>query len=442
MKAKRGLTFSLFVLFGIALAGPAETSRFPDPKTAGLPNVLIVVLDAARADHIGFFGYPRPTTPEIDQICRQSEVFTAALAVAPYTVASTASLFTGLYPDVHQVLGLGNRLSREAPTMAESFRKAGYRTLLTGNNPFLEPAFGLDRGFDSCLNNVDYGTDRASAVTEQFAQQLNETAEPFFGYIHYLRPHEPYDAPEDVRAIFGRSGKSWAHDLVAIDQGTIKLTPEFRSEIEADYDAGLRTVDLEVGKVIRLLRTKGVLDRTIVVILADHGEAFGEHGKMSHNSTVYDEMLRVPLIFHYPARLKPKRSDRLAQTVDVFPTLAELAHVSLPEFVQGQSLFGKPRPYAFGQTGETYCVRDADTKMIRDLRGEDVEFFDLHKDPLEKKGIARNRVSGKNAARLAALESVFTRWFGYCLAHSKGNRNPANLNPELVARLKSLGYLR
>jgi arylsulfatase len=270
---------------GIGLANSAP------PSPINKPNVVIITLDAGRADHVGFYGYKRPTTPEIDQISKESLVFAES-----YSVAATASMFTSLYPDTHGVVGTDDRLPSKLRVMAGILKYAGYSTLMVANNPFLSPEFGLDRDFGVIYNDPEFSVDRAEKVSSRVISELSKTTLPFFCYVHYLRPHEPYDAPEQVLRLF-RSSEAKLKPRSALDNNT-EFSVSGSAELTELYDAGYRTVDAEVEKIFAFLKTSQKLENTIVVITADHGEALGEHGTVGHNSTVYDEMIRIPLIFY------------------------------------------------------------------------------------------------------------------------------------------------
>lgn len=429
----------LLLFAAILLVTSASTIR------SDRPNVLILLLDAARPDHLGFYGYKRPTTPEIDRICKDSLVFTNASTVAPFTLASTASLFTSLYPDTHSVVDPENRLSEKIPTMAEAFRKAGYETVMVANNPFLAPTFGFNRGFDVCAEEESYGPDRAELVTDRVLAELDKITGAFFFYVHYLRPHDPYNSPQEIHQLFDRSRKVRTYDIDAMDSGTVPITRDQTNDIIDDYDAGLRVVDRELGRLFEQLGKRGRLENTIVVIVSDHGEAFGEHGRMLHSSTVYEEMIGIPLILYYPAAVKAGKNENLAQNIDIFPTLAGLANIPLPDFVQGQSLLTKTRKYSFSRTNgykPVFSVSSRDAKLIHDSQKKPAQFYDLRKDPLERAPISRSKASGKNAARFHELESVFERWIQDCVASNQGSMKLRSLDRELIFRLKSPGYLQ
>ena len=409
------------------------------------PNILVIVLDAARADHLGCYGYPLPTTPRIDRISEKSLIFTHAFAVAPHTLASTASLFTSLYPESHNVLTLQSRLGEKVPTLAETFKRAGYRTVLVANNPSFHPTFGLLRGFDVALWEDSVDLNRSSRVTEKVLLNLEEADPPFFFYVHYLRPHLPYDALEEVRSILGRKGTPILSDTKAANEGRVAMTKELLEGMKADYDASLRMVDTEVGKVILHLEERGLLSQTVLVIMSDHGEAFGEHGMVDHVWTVYDEMIHIPLILHYPGVLAAEKNRNLADTVDLFPTLCELAGLAPPALIHGQSLLNTPREYVFSRSLSqvpAFAVRSLRRKLIRSADGKQQEFYDLERDPLEKDPVESGQGRTGYDKERKQMERVFTRWLGSCLENRYEADIVPSLDPDLISRLKSLGYLR
>jgi arylsulfatase A-like enzyme len=205
-------------------------------------------------------------------------------------------------------------------------------------------------------------------------------------------------------------------------------------------------VDAEVGNIFAFLKNSRRLENTIVVITADHGEALGEHGAVGHNSTVYDEMIRTPLIIYYPKKLKAGLNKNLAQTVDILPTICELAGLPIPAESQGSSLLKGSRKWAFSRTnGHTpmYSIRTLSEKLIVDSRNPGTaELYDLIRDPQEKEPVRRNRVGGPQAASFHDLETTFARWLHICLSNRADAEAPVKLDPALLARLKSLGYIQ
>ncbi len=358
-------------------------------------NLVICVLDSARADHVGCYGYPRETTPNIDKLAGESVVFRNHFSAYPSTKPSTASLFTGLYPDTHRIIG-GKTPDKSAVTLAQWLKGAGFRTVMFSSNAVASPEVGIGGDFEEVFVNpaADGGVNggpitQAAAdawrtpegLTEAFGKWLSEGGQSrFFAYCHFLQPHTPYDAPEEVKAWFA------AQPPVKVRQGRFEF-PETRPQYGRDktiapqawadeYDANLRWADWGVGEVVRLLRERALLDNTLLVVTSDHGEAFGEHGYIYHSHAVYDEFVHIPLVMRFPGKQRlAGEVTALTQTVDLAPTVLDLWQIPYQrERVQGSSLLPllageqvKVRDYAFATCSEpwpSYLVRDTAWSLL------------------------------------------------------------------------------
>ena len=313
------------------------------------------------------------------------------------------------------------------------------------NNPSFHPTFGLLRGFDVALWEDSVDLDRSSRVTAKVLAELEKVEEPFLCYLHYLRPHVPYDAHQEIRAIFGRQEEPIFDETRAVNDGRVAMTEELLKGMRADYDSSLRMVDAEVGKLTDFLAESELLERTVVLIMSDHGEAFGEHGMVDHVWTVYDEMTHIPLIVHYPKSFPEGKNPNLVDTVDLFPTLCELAGVAPPATVQGRSLLGEPREYIFSrslQETPSFAVRSLRHKMIRSADGKRSEFYDLRTDRGEMRPLESDEIVDGHRQQSGEMESVWTRWLGLCLSQRQEAEAVDTLDADLIFRLKSLGYLQ
>ena len=274
---------------------------------------------------------------------------------------------------------------------------------------------------------------------------MEKVEEPFLCYLHYLRPHVPYDAHQEIRAIFGRQEEPIFDETRAVNDGRGAMTEELLKGMRADYDSSLRMVDAEVGKLTDFLVESELLERTVVLIMSDHGEAFGEHGMVDHVWTVYDEMIHVPLIIRYPRSFREGRNSNLVDTVDLFPTLCELAGIAPPATVQGRSLLGEPREYVFSrslQETPSFAIRSLRHKMIRSADGKLSEFYDLRTDRGEMHPLESDEISAGQREQFGEMESAWTRWLGLCLSQGQEAEAVGALDADLISRLKSLGYLQ
>ncbi|HXH28332.1 MAG TPA: sulfatase [Candidatus Polarisedimenticolia bacterium] len=317
------------------------------------PNILLVVIDTARADRFPFDGYPRPTAPALEELARQGTVYTQAYSPAPWTVPAHASLFTGQYPSLHRTDCGSLRLPDAAVTLAEVLRAAGYHTVGYTANPWIGVAYNFQQGFDTYgeiwrevqEGSEDTGASLTNLRVERFlrwrAGNADARRRPFFLFINYFEPHLPYHPPEPERSRLLRPGADPARvarlshlghpDEMRFIMGRSDLTARDLAILNDLYDGEIAYVDRRLGEVIALLRQEGLLDRTVVAVTADHGENIGDHGMLDHKMSVHDTLLHVPLLLRYPGRVPAGQVvDRLVQMHDLFPTLLQLAGVPPP----------------------------------------------------------------------------------------------------------------
>lgn len=376
----------------------AETMRRANKDA----NVVVILLDAARADHFGCYGYGRNTTPIVDGLARQSILFRRAYTDAVYTLASTASLMTGLYPEHHRILYMKNKLPAGTQTLARVFSENGYQTATFVANGNASSAFGMTQGFQTVEevfrheNYSGWGQD----LTISFAEWLPTVAgTKFFAYLHYREPHDPFNPPEEwVRKFVdpsykGEIGRSF-EKRVRINTNASDLTDPDRKQIRNLYDANLAYGDFQVGQVIEQLRNAGLYDNTIVIVTADHGEAIYEHGFQGHNSQLYEESAHIPLIIKLARKSSASKAiDPVVRTVDLFPTLVDLLGFSRKDIaVDGRSslsyLVSPPADEreVFTQTTlqHAYSYRENDYKYVLDQVYGDEELYNLREDPEER----------------------------------------------------------
>lgn len=371
-------------------------------------NVILIILDATRADALSSYGNPQRTTPTLDRIARRSVQFIESHSSASYTISSTASLFSGLYPTTHRVLDWQDRLWEGFPVLAETLSEAGKLTAAITANPCISNNFGMDRGFDHFIV-VPWVQDKrmdSAAVNSCLEQLTHRLADPevpsFFLYLHYLEPHMPYDPPEPIRELVTLQS-SVPH--LAATRETIR-DPEHARGVERDeqvahfralYHGNLMHVDLQLAKALARLRRQGLLEQTLLIITSDHGEAFLEHGRMLHGSTVYREEIHVPLLIEFPPPQEnlPGLSRHPVNTVDTPAFLLQLlgsSESSLGRSVEGKSylpsLLGHDNPanditFLLAALNQPYNfgLFDDSHSLIVGPRG--VELFDRTTDPYE-----------------------------------------------------------
>jgi arylsulfatase A-like enzyme/tetratricopeptide (TPR) repeat protein len=392
-------------------------------------NVLLVTLDTTRADRLGCYGYAGAKTPNLDALARDGVRFENVYAQVPLTLPSHCSIMTGEYPFAHGVHNNGTyALAPERTTLAEILKGRGFRTAAFVASFSVDSRFGLGQGFDTYDDNFQAGLPFKPANSERRAGEVaalvtnwldNLAGERFFAWVHFFDPHLPYDPPSPYASEFAAS----------------------------PYDGEIAYMDEAVGTVVGKLRDKGLLDRTLVVLAGDHGEAFGEKVEIGHGVFLYDETLKVPLIVHAPGRLPAgKVVASRVRLIDIVPTILDMLRVPAPEGVQGESLV--PEIERAGTRDrdsylETFYPRENYgwselTGLVsgewKYIRAPKPELYDLGSDPTESQNRAGSEAS--TALRMnGGLEALIREGAGI----AGGSKR--ELTREEEERLRSLGYV-
>jgi len=328
------------------------------PESSGPANVVLICLDTVRADHLGAYGYSRATTPAIDALAERALVFTRASATAGWTKPSVPSFLTGTYPCQHGVYEgsahgeageVTDLLPSEALTLAEVLQQHGYRTGAFVHNAQLRAGNGFEQGFDAYeQENMDAREIRWRGLDWIDRGHEQERAQPFFLYLHFLDAHWPYPAPEEWITRFAPAaaterfrGKDSKALYAAINDGKHAMSDEDRAALLALYDGALAYLDAELGRFFEGLELRGLAANTIVCIVADHGEEFGEHGKVGHGHGLWENLLHVPWILSVPGRA-PERQNALVSLIDLFPTLLAAAGLEPPPGHEGVDRLANP----------------------------------------------------------------------------------------------------
>ena len=422
------------------------------------PSVVMVVGDTLRADKLSCMGGPEGLTPYLDRIAAQGVRFDQARSHAPWTLPSTASMLTSLHPEEH---GAGGRLGRftkldaEVQTVVRTFRDQGYRTHAIVNVLFLDPErFGVTRDFETVdqqvfETNVDV---RAADATTRAALDWIETNGddgPFFLLVHYFDPHCVYAPPRAFRERWAEPGDregEWTFgtrpQMVAIREGELSPAAATIRRAEALYNGEVSYLDAQIGRLDDGLAARGERDDLVLVVTADHGEEFLEHGGFEHGHTLYDELVRVPMVIRAPGQLAPAVVETPVRHIDLAPTLCELCDLPLPEQFLGRSLVslaggeaGAPRPtLAHGNMWarpQTSWTSGGWKLIVRD--GVAPELYEVAADPAEQRDLAGSRP--EELARLQAELEAVERGMG---ALKRGEE--ASLDPRTREVLNGLGY--
>ena len=427
------------------------------PSAAKKPNLLLVTFDTTRADRLGCYGFEGIRTPSIDRLAREGVLFEDVYAQAPQTLPNHSSIFTGLYTITHNVLSNGQKLGDTALTLAEILSASGYKTgAIVAAAPLIK-VFNLSQGFGhydddfESRDGVGYfkvfmrlfsgnrinlpSERRGDAVARlaiQWLDRVSRSKRPFFLWVHFFDPHEPYNFRED----FDRP------EVVIESPG-----PNRFGEDEAAYLSEIEFADYQLGKVLDHLDRLGLADQTLTLFTADHGESLGEHEYRGHRESVYESVVRVPLIFRMP-RILPagERLATRAMSIDVLPTLLTLLEIPyLPTSFQGGNLFklleNDPRKrYSvavklFSRMPIRRTMVFGDHKFIEFDDPERNALFNIVDDPGEQVNLISDRPP--EADRISWREEI-DRWWE---THAALQFTDFKMTPEQLQRLKSLGYL-
>ncbi len=332
--------------------GPAPVARAQVAKAGeNPPNVILLVLDATRLDHLSTYGCPLKITPRIDEIAARSTVYEQCIAAAPWTLPSVASLMTGLFPHRHGVNCQNLNLRDTYTTLAERLRDSGYRTAGYSGNPWIGSFSGMAQGFEIFEDiwrelgddPVDAGATEANRRALQWIDSL-PGEDPFFLYIHYMEPHFPYRPPRPFDRAFEsqplddavlervRSWKTPRELGYILKDPSSLISPEEMRALQVEYKGEVGYLDMQIGALIDALTSRGLLDRSLLVITADHGEHLGDHQLLDHKFSVYENLIRVPLIIRYPdGHLVGTRVKRQVQNIDLVPTVMRYTgHADVP----------------------------------------------------------------------------------------------------------------
>jgi tetratricopeptide (TPR) repeat protein len=429
--AKKYIIAAAAVLIIVAALFLAFRLLFPKSKIVvdGGLNVLLVTLDTTRADRLGYAGYARAKTPNLDYLATNGVRFTNAYSQVPLTTPSHCSILTGTYPLFHRVRNNGTYvLPAELTTLAERLKEKGLKTAAFVASFTVDSRLGLDQGFD--LYDDNFVADqtfktlnserKAEAVSSAFARWLDGfKSEQFFAWVHFFDPHFPYTPPSPFHEEFA----------------------------DTPYDGEVAYMDQHVGKIIDKLREKNLLGSTLVVLAGDHGEAFGEKGEVGHGIFLYEPTLRVPLIFyaqgHLPSKVVIEPRVRL---IDIMPTVLEMLGLPLSPDIQGTSLLPhiqRKKRADLPSYIETYFPREnygwselqgfieGDWKYIRAPKQE---LYNLRQDP----GEAHNAI-----AQEPKIFAEKTKKFqeSVAAAASPLKEEKRKLTAEERERLRSLGYV-
>jgi arylsulfatase A-like enzyme len=461
---------------GARALAPAHVPPAPPhvAAPAGVPNIVLIGVDTLRADHLGVYGYAAAKTPSIDALAHEGIRFADAFSQASWTRPSFATIFTGLYPSSHGAVHKADILPDHDDTIAEVLQKGGYYTIGFPNNANIAPGFNFGQGFVDYhylapdfffwadepaaqltfysglrlvrerflarrMNVYNY-YQPAEVVTDQAIQWLDSPPAqqgPFFLFLHYMDPHDPY-------FVHPFDGEGYAR--VANPNPPADVATKFRGL----YDGEIAYLDEHLGRLFADLKRRGLWDRTLIVLTGDHGEEFQEHGGWWHGTTLYDEQTHIPLLMKPPKGGAGGRvAEELAMHIDIAPTIIRAAGLAVPTAMQGH-----PLPLDGGAVparDHVFAEEDLEGNVLQSLRTKTSKIvtanagnprglptdalFDLAKDPGEHDNLA-----SKEPAQLEEMRAALGKSYLEAKAHA-GATGQTEVDSVTKDRLKALGYL-
>ncbi len=451
------------------------------------PNLVLIVIDTLRADHLGCYGYHRPTSPHIDGLAARGAVFERANAVAAYTRPSTASILTGLYPSVHGAVTHADSIAQGVPTLAERLAEAGYLTAGFYRNGNVSETFGFGRGFDSYVApDREFWKRLREAGSKQesrFVSQVDDSlltakavpfirgidSPPFFLYLHLGGAHDPYAPPPDATSFLDRpltpaaelfyrqpikTQREEPAVLRRLSSGQLPLDELTRRQVVDLYDGEGAFADRPIGSVLAALEESGHDHDTVVVVTSDHGEEFWDHGSLGHGHSTFQELLHVPLVITGPD-IDRRRLDQPVSLIDLAPTILELAGLDPPGELPGRSLAPVLRSrrrepaatpvYAEGllrvrSNGDPLLFRSLQSenlKLVLDFQRQRKQLFDLAADAGETRDLIATRPREGRELLEALIEIHRDNLASPYLAEVE----TAEIPQELEEQIRALGYL-
>jgi len=421
------------------------------------PSIILVSVDTLRPDHLGCYGYGRDTSPAVDGFAEESLRFETCFSQAPSTRPSCSCILTGFLPHETKVISNRHALPSGVNSIAEILRQHGYKTLAVVSNFVFTGGSGFEQGFDFYDDQMDE-EELIRGIPERIAEHTTNAAvslmrlnrkDSFFMWIHYQDPHGPYTPRSPYNEMFvDHRGEpiELATNASVTGVGGIpsyQKLPGYSdyNHYVAQYDGEIRYLDEHIRRLIKAMKDLGLYDNALIIFTADHGEGMGERDYyFAHGEFVYNNLIHVPLIVRYGADLKGVRRET-AQTLDIVPTILEVAGIAPGEGYRGSSLLGEiPSGRAiFSEMPGKYTLFKDGLKLIQDHDRRTMELYSMDADPAETTDLASDARYGSQAGLMASeLERVRKkdRLLG------KVRSEKPTISKERAEKLKALGYVQ
>lgn len=441
------------VLLGGALLFGTACATEPPVADPGPPNILLISLDALRADHLGCYGYDRSTSPFLDRLATRGTRFSHASVNTHGTPPSHTTMLSSLYQETHRVgygggtpEGRNDTIPAEVELVQEMLQAHDWHTLGVTGGGYMSGVFGFSRGFDSFSDearSVAQGTDM---LLEQIRSAMVD-GRPIFAMYHTYEIHSSYEPPPQYRTVFGE----YHSDIPPTSESLIPLQGIASKVLDSDdfdflesqYDGEIRYTDDVLESFFAQLESIGFLENALIIITSDHGEEFGDHGGLLHRATLYEELLHIPLILIGPMVAKAVVDPQLVSLIDITPTILEAARLPTTDIMEGESLLNRSTPDSwrdqrtFAQyTLLYYSVRTPRWKLIHNTKANKLQLFNLRRDPTERRNVIE-----LSPATGDQLYAELDAWRDSLPHLNITNDRSQELSTETIEELRALGYV-
>ncbi len=458
----------------VAFSNPAlltSRARVEGGDPPEVRNVVVLLVDTLRADALSLYSETRVRSPQMERFAREGTIFQRCQAPSNWTKPSCASVLTGLHPLTHRALGEGSALSSSVHLVSEMFQQSGFQTAALIANGYLAAEFGFNQGWHLYRNYIRerLQTEAEHVFGDAITWMEEHREQRTFTYIQTIDPHVPYDPPDEDLNLYDPAPydgpirpRSTGNLLEDFKADRVRLSRRDRTRLRALYDGEITYHDRHFGRFIDRLRELNLLDQTLIVVTADHGEEFFEHDSVGHGHSLYQELLHVPLIMRMPGLVPAgERAEPVCSLVDIVPTVLAAAGVDTPSGIEGRNLVpdlrGHPSPIMGGSfsskwdTGNnretSWTARVGDWKLR--MRGPATSYlYDLARDSGETHDYDEENPVALRAARIVLGQFLGApnrgQWLAPVVAQQEVSRlaeEEAQMTPELCEQLRGLGYM-